>query len=867
MGLLRGFHVGWLAAAGLSLAATAISLSAAGQNASPITLQQNEKIVLVGGAGSGTFTLTGAGDLHLNFGTVTDKTSLAVVDKVSVSTKTDAPGETIPATLSKDQPLVLRVDVSGVKGASAITIPVFSGPVRIGQLEADAQDAPMNVTISGDGASGTPLIVNPNKPAFVTLKNGDAEAYTLRWKFRYRTLELCSAVKVLGNGSARIPLNAGDDVYAWYDRIRPSAETGHMELGLDTGEACCTNKAATECVNSTAKQEPPCDKGDNSCKAAVGKGDASGATLPTRDLPVSMTMQSRTPTWTTIWADGYVIVCLMIGGLLSLLASSVLPNSLRKSAFRRQLKDLASRTTGVSLRVDSNLRVLLRLERNRTREALKSTWVMLPNAGASLDDVGKQVDQLTQRLGVAERIDDLRLKLESAYETSPPSVVEDVDAALQAAADAMHSYSLSSDDIGAANKSLAAATQSLGTLDNSADLAKAIAAKFTELKTRLANFLPNYADLKTELPGVFGVLREPFDDPKNITPRMVYAIDYCIAAINTALDFAVVRQEVPAEAPAAPAGAVGATADAPAGADAGAAAGGGAAGPVHYVNPQPMNDVVEKARAHQTELTRLLSSMAWQALREARLLVQEMREDTYEDDVLAELKPGRAWVAFETMRARPYLPINFYVHYLKWGREMRAAMERLSFRWTFPGELQEEGTRVCHYFTRKEKVPEDKEMRPEAMSPSDFEFPGFVRRLFPALFPPRRLPVEVTVNRRTAPTAAAGVPVVPVAGPGATGLTLKGSIAIDPEEAKFDWSRLFAEALRFLIAFGVALAGLLSGGIQQIGKLDLVPATLAIIGLGFGADAIKNVLTQPAPSGSRTPPATPSAPTSAAKTS
>jgi hypothetical protein len=48
MGLLRGFHVGWLAAAGVSLAATAISLAADAQSTSPMTLQQNEKIVLGG---------------------------------------------------------------------------------------------------------------------------------------------------------------------------------------------------------------------------------------------------------------------------------------------------------------------------------------------------------------------------------------------------------------------------------------------------------------------------------------------------------------------------------------------------------------------------------------------------------------------------------------------------------------------------------------------------------------------------------------------------------------------------------------------------------------------------------------------------
>jgi hypothetical protein len=74
---------------------------------------------------------------------------------------------------------------------------------------------------------------------------------------------------------------------------------------------------------------------------------------------------------------------------------------------------------------------------------------------------------------------------------------------------------------------------------------------------------------------------------------------------------------------------------------------------------------------------------------------------------------------------------------------------------------------------------------------------------------------------------------------------LKGSIELEPEESRFDFARLTAEGLRFAIAFGVALAGLLSGGIEQIAKLDLIPATLAIIGLGFAADAVKNVLTQP----------------------
>ncbi len=58
------------------------------------------------------------------------------------------------------------------------------------------------------------------------------------------------------------------------------------------------------------------------------------------------------------------------------------------------------------------------------------------------------------------------------------------------------------------------------------------------------------------------------------------------------------------------------------------------------------------------------------------------------------------------------------------------------------------------------------------------------------------------------------------------------------------YSRALAEAVRFLIAFGVALAGLLSGALQQLEKLDFLPAMIAVLAIGFGADTIKNLFTQ-----------------------
>ena len=58
------------------------------------------------------------------------------------------------------------------------------------------------------------------------------------------------------------------------------------------------------------------------------------------------------------------------------------------------------------------------------------------------------------------------------------------------------------------------------------------------------------------------------------------------------------------------------------------------------------------------------------------------------------------------------------------------------------------------------------------------------------------LPVEVTVSRKTSMPGDQAE----------TGLTLKKVIELEWEESKWDWSRFFAEGLRFAIAFAVALA-------------------------------------------------------------
>jgi hypothetical protein len=207
-----------------------------------------------------------------------------------------------------------------------------------------------------------------------------------------------------------------------------------------------------------------------------------------------------------------------------------------------------------------------------------------------------------------------------------------------------------------------------------------------------------------------------------------------------------------------------------------------------------------------------------------------MREGIYEEDVLVEIAKKRAngekpvRVVYDTLKARPFRPIYFSIAFDDPRFKGAAALNGLAFRWSFPGDLIEEGPKVCHYFQGDENhgirpVEEDSEaVKPKAK--------GFRRKgKNPGLA--RRIPVAITVHSQRNMDASD---------------TVEGVIELTRSKPHRS-SRAFAEGVRFLIAFGVALAGLEAGALDQLAKLDFLPATIAVIALGFGADSIKNLLT------------------------
>ncbi len=779
----------------VSIPLVVLALSAPTPAKAQLKLLADHPISLHGGEGAVTFTLKNTGasavPLALTAGPVVDAATHTVILRAK-TVLSPVVAATTATSIAPGDSLAYQAAVTGVSGASSAQLDLFNAATNLGELSLVEVDAPLGITIDGDGAPDNPLAFVWNEPVTITLKNNDPQSYHVHWSLQLAgKQEGKGELDIAPNGASRITVIPTSDVFSIYDRLHPSAKQGVLLLSTDSS------------------------------------ANLPAGLLPSRMLPVDLLMRRVSSSASTLFSYVYAGIFLLLGGILSIVASSVLPNMQRKVELRAQLKDLANRTTSVSTRIDSYLRVLLRLERKRVEIAIGEISAWLPASGDPLSQVSTGIAMLDKRLTAAEHLDDLRRKHEQASATAPPSVSENIDAALQLAAGQLHSLNLSDADLLAANGALLKAESTLATLDDDAALAKLIAANVTALNARIAKFPLEYAsDLKAALPGIWVILDRGLDDPKNIVRPMFFSIDHGVAAIHLAFDYAMVRASVPAG-------------DDPSCTD-------------------PGKTVRARLAQRHCHLVDLLGTLSWRALREATNLVAQMREDIYEEDVIVEIaKPGQAELTYDTQKPRPFLPVFFSINFKDSPFNGAAALQRMICHWSFPDGLQEYGWRVCHYFSGNEKAnpapplksagssaqhpatakPEAPKVAPQGIVHIDDAHPSHHWRLpffHHKAAPPRTVTLAITaVIRGQKAEESKEFPRPP----------LNSSLQIQRVAPK-ESTRFLAEFLRFIIAFGVALAGLLSGALGQLEKLDLIPATVAILALGFGADSIKNLLTQ-----------------------
>lgn len=858
---------------------------------------------------------------------------------------TQAPPKPAPAvTVPAHDSLGVVANLTGVSGTGWAKVKIFNQATEIATLDAVVVDDQLNVAIDGLGsAAATPLPIKAGQTVNLMLKNNSAETLAVNCSAEVRdTSTACGRIVLLPNGSKSVALPLLCSAFRWTDWVQPTAVLGSVKLSTDV---------------------PP--------------GTPQEMT-PVKSVALSLTMQGAGPIGEPILSTVYVMVFLLIGGLLSILSSSVLPTWVRKAEVRKQVDELASRTANISQNVDSYLRVLLRLERKKIDLQLNNVSAVsfTTSAADQLTEISNSIAPLMRRLVAAERLDDLRRQFEVKSATAPPSITDQIDKNLDTAAGQLHSFVLNDADVDAAKGYLDKAQGLLNLLEDNDAQARLIAQNYMQLRNRLRAFpCDYYKDLRQALRGIFESLRlldfckdegdtpkpvdgnhagnvgnggktgdagfaagagdvgntnnsgaggdgsksvqagsagatapgansappgpgnqasppnpanpqegdvsqgttagqtaagggkpagaedaggqgnggnagagdpagqaeagsdDPtdFSNPKNIFPPMFFAIDHGIAAIQAVLDYAIVRRSV-------------------------------ASGDSDSCQ-NPGQEAMERLKKHECDLLRLLGTLSWKSLRAAITLVQQMREDIYEEDVFDHFKKSigkqgtgaLAKVVFDTQRARPYQPVFFSIEFMDNRLNGAAALNWVTLNWDFPNDLHEKGWKVCHFFEGKEGTPAEK---PKAGRTAAVSSGGTVTAQI--------LSGENASRTSPNPQDATGLGadmdggskrnvkvMVTASSPRFEEIELPGYIEVQRVRPKGEKAGILADKLRFAIAFGVALVALQAGALDQLAKLGFVQATFGIIAAGFGADMVKNLLTQ---SSKPQTPATPAPP-------
>lgn len=159
----------------------------------------------------------------------------------------------------------------------------------------------------------------------------------------------------------------------------------------------------------------------------------------------------------------WVFFLLAVGALLSLLLRVWVPNIKRKQQLRDKLGEAAELTASISTEVDSNLRVLLRVERLALDEIRRATWPLSPAYGTFAQRVEQGLPILTKRIEAVRRLDAALIRHRQLMEQgAAPTSLENIESLLSTVSESLKQGQLSDQDWVFVNQKLETAQKLLG---------------------------------------------------------------------------------------------------------------------------------------------------------------------------------------------------------------------------------------------------------------------------------------------------------------------------------------------------------------------------------------------------------------------
>lgn len=438
---------------------------------------------------------------------------------------------------------------------------------------------------------------------------------------------------------------------------------GQKPAAVVKQQSCDTNSEWTEFeipqyaqVSLRANPSPSWffDPNTNFARSAKRKGwltlrftNAGSQQIQEQNLPIEIQFEpgSLSLLRSLLWVAG----CLFAGAMLSLFLRVSVPNIKRRTQLKDQLNDAGKVISTISTEVDSNLRVLLRVERRALDELRTAVWSL----GPGYADYAKRVEQglptLNRRIDAVCQLDAALIRRKTLAAQNPaPTKLEQIEEMLSVASETLKQDQLSEEDWVFVNQRLEGAQKLLR--EPTQTEKEAFEAM---LSGRWKSIREHFGDKNGALkvPDTLKGMEDCFPDSSLLPNESdkdgtqwlnsvgVVRADLQLSALALVWEFQFLAPTV---------------------------------GVLH-----------EQWIKAKTTLNRLLSTPAIDNLREAKRLLKQLAEGVLEEDIEKALQKGGATLVMDPSIARPDRTIRFSVRFRQPNLNTAAARQLVSCRWIF----------------------------------------------------------------------------------------------------------------------------------------------------------------------------------------
>lgn len=386
-----------------------------------------------------------------------------------------------------------------------------------------------------------------------------------------------------------------------------------------------------------------------------------------------------------LWVGWY----LFLGAILSIFLRISLPNLKRRRSVKNQLNDVAKSTAGISTAVDSDLRVLLRVARLEFNETLRAGWWFGPNDGEFTQRVEQALPGLKKRIDAVRRLDAaLTRKAWLVEQGAGPTRLEQIDELLDPIKESLKQDLLTDEDWVSVNQRLEAVRKLLR--EPTQTEREAIAAVLASRWQQIRDSFGVETGGRLKVPATLSDFNQCFPEA-SLLPRDEDkdGSNWVKSVGGLRADLQLTALELLRE--------------------------------FQFLTPGAASTDARWVEAKVT-LNKLLATPATKNLTTAKLLLRQLASGISEKDISDALRAGSAVIRLDPQTPVQNQKVRFTVRFLRDDLNAAAARELVSCHWTFddersikqpkwrewvgkrplgdaiPVHLEEDGWSVYHYF-------------------------------------------------------------------------------------------------------------------------------------------------------------------------